>query len=129
MKRTVPIVLCLAAGAMLTACIKPIVEPMTRARYYVDNRTDSALAINVEVLYGEADLLTDSLPAQTITAIDDVVQGSGGHVLPSNFYRSFAVTFVDSVGNASVLYTGVRNEEWERIGQYDERTHFVLIID
>lgn len=129
MKRSVPIVLCIAAGAMLTACIKPIVEPMTRARYYIDNRTDSALALSLEALYGEADLLTDSLPAQTITAIDDVVQGSGGHVLPSNFYRSFAVTFVDSLGNTVAVYSGVHNEDWEQISQYDERTHFVLIID
>lgn len=129
MKRAAPIVLCIAAGAMLTACIKPNVEPMTRARYYIDNRTDSALALNVEALYDNADLLTDSLPAQTITAIDDVVQGSGGHVLPSNFYRTFAVTFVDSLGNTVAVYSGVHNEDWERITLSADRTELMMVID
>ncbi|QQR86888.1 MAG: hypothetical protein IPJ76_01290 [Flavobacteriales bacterium] len=113
----------------LSACRPVIVEPMAYGRYYVDNRTDSALVVSAEALYGQADLLTDSLQAQSITAIDDVVQGSGGHVLPSNFYRGFAVTFVDSMGNASVLYSGVRNEDWERVSTIADRTELILVID
>lgn len=112
-----------------SACRPVIIEPMAYGRYYIDNRTDSALVVSAEALYGQADLLTDSLPAQSITAIDEVVQGSGGHVLPSNFYRGFAVTFVDSMGNASVLYSGVRNEDWERVSTIADRTELMLVID
>lgn len=113
----------------LSGCRPVIVEPMAYGRYYVDNRTDSALVVSAEALYGEADLLTDSIPPQSITAIAEVVQGSGGHVLPSNFYRAFAVTVEDSLGSASVLYSGVRNEDWDRISSFADRTELVLVID
>lgn len=113
----------------MSACRPVIVEPMAHARYFIDNRTDSALVVSAEAIYGEVDLLTDSLPAQTITAIDEVVQGSGGHVLPSNFYRAFEVSFVDSLGSATVLYSGVSNADWERISTFADRTELVLLID
>lgn len=119
----------LLASLLLAACIKPIVEPTSNGRYLIDNRTGSGLQVEAETPYGPVTWLADSLPPDTITAFVDVSQCSGGHVLPSNFFKTFALTTVDSLGNAVVVYSGVRNGDWMHSSARDGRMHLTLVVE
>jgi hypothetical protein len=105
------------------ACAKP--EPIERADYFIDNRTAVPLSVSATTHWpSEPQLLADQVPAGTRVLIYQVVQGSGGHTLPSNSFKRFSVYAGDSV-----VYEGVQNPDWQREGLVAGRHQLVLVIE
>jgi hypothetical protein len=105
------------------ACRKP--EPVEHARYLIDNRSDMGLRIQVEpspnLLWA---LITDTVPPNSKVHFQDVSMGSGGHLMPGNFYRSFRLTAGDTV-----IYEGVRNNDWILVGRVKGKLHYELVVE
>ena len=108
---------------LFNACRKP--EPEERADYFVDNRTGHHLTVGMVPHWPtDALLVTDSVAAEQRVLIFRAVQGSGGHTLPSNFFKEFSLLAGDSV-----VYSGVRNGDWQREGPIDDRHQLTLVVD
>ncbi|MFZ1694381.1 MAG: hypothetical protein WAT74_14390 [Flavobacteriales bacterium] len=105
------------------ACRKP--EPIERADYWVKNETALDLRIEHTPQINLAEpLLTDSVSANERIHILSVTMGSGGHAMPSNFFKSFSLLAGDSV-----VYAGVNNSHWQREGLVDGRHQVVLTVN
>lgn len=92
----------------LPACGEgPVVDPVTHATYYVINETDGDVLFRATRLWSE-EVLEVTIPAREIVELDRVTEGSGGHVLPSNFYGPYSVTPVDG---GTVLFPV--NADWQ----------------
>lgn len=86
-------------------------EPMARGVYFIDNKTTSNLKISASY-NGEQIIFLDSLvETERVNHVYSVTEGSGGHVLPSNFFSSFEVFAITGSGD-SLVYEGVRNDDW-----------------
>ena len=108
---------------LFTSCRKP--EPEERADYLVEN--NSALGLNIvhtPSLNLDTPLLTDTVPPGERVHFLSVVMGSGGHVMPSNFFTAFSL-----IAGDSVIYSGVRNGDWRREGEVEDRQQMVLVIE
>lgn len=112
---------------VLSACTKP--EPIEHGSYYLDNRTPYVLHLHIEQHWDEGHQLRDSIPPDTLLRFMDVTQGSGGHVLPSNFIKRFNVVRNDSLLGEVIEYEGVRNDHWQRMDLSPDRTDLVLVIE
>ena len=118
---------CAIAAAMVTCCHKP--EPIEHGSYYIDNRTAEALHLSIVQHWDDGNQLNEIIPPDTLLRFMDVTQGSGGHVLPSNFIKRFTVTRTDSLLGEVVVYEGVRNGDWRREDLSSGRTDLVLLIE
>ncbi|MFT3925251.1 MAG: hypothetical protein QM778_22125 [Myxococcales bacterium] len=88
---------------------EPIVEPVSEADYYVRNQTAAAVSLAATDLSGgPVQLLQDRLAPGEEARIYHALEGTGGHVMPSNFFENFTVT-----SGTDVTYSGVRNEDWK----------------
>lgn len=112
---------------VLSACTKP--EPIEHGSYYLDNRTPYVLHLRIEQHWDEGHQLRVSIPPDTLLRFMDVTQGSGGHVLPSNFIKRFSVVRNDSLLGEVIEYEGVRNDHWQRMDLSPDRTDLVLVIE
>lgn len=121
--------LLLSAGILLAAsCHKPE-EPFSRGAYHVENRTSAVLRIDATGHLGDVDLLTDSIQSEATALIMLVSEGSGGHIMPSNFLQELMINSVDSTGASIPVYSGVRDADWQRMGQSQDRTDLLLVIE
>ncbi|MBK8226962.1 MAG: hypothetical protein IPK70_07280 [Flavobacteriales bacterium] len=121
--------LVLSAGILLAAsCHKPK-EPISRGAYHVENRTSDVLRIDATGHHGDVDLLTDSIQSEANALIMIVTEGSGGHIMPSNFLRELMISSIDSTGASILVYSGVRDADWQRTGQSQDRTDLLLVIE
>ncbi|MEO8589278.1 MAG: hypothetical protein ABI432_07925, partial [Flavobacteriales bacterium] len=117
----------LLAGA-LVACGKPV-ELETHGRYFIDNRTDTALYAKGTMTQGTSAVFTDSISAHTRSLFLEVSDGSGGHVRPSNFLITFMVS-ADSMGTLVEVYSGVHNDDWLTVPTASVRdVDLVLVIE
>ncbi|MBK9176932.1 MAG: hypothetical protein IPM46_11485 [Flavobacteriales bacterium] len=110
------------------ACAR-ITEPVTLGSYYVENLTGAPLRVEATTLFGDSSVLSDSVPSGESTLFLEVSEGSGGHVLPSNFLRTFEVHGADSTGSQVVLYAGVHNTDWVVVDRSPRRVDLLLRID
>ncbi len=120
----VRVLLLLGLLSMQVTCGKPG-EPVTRGRYFIDNRLDLSLNAIGTSDQGPSVDFTDSIPAHTKSLFMEVTEGSGGHVLPSNFLTTFLIT--NEAGDT--VYTGVHNEDWERDQPIPSRADLILVIE
>lgn len=111
------------AWFVLFGCRKP--EPIERADYWVQNGTTQHLRIAHEPNGNVTTaLLSDSILVGQRVRILSVAMGSGGHAMPSNFFKSFSLMAGDSA-----VYSGVNNSHWQREGLVDGRHQLVLTIN
>jgi hypothetical protein len=92
-----------------------IVEAVSEADYYVRNDTSLPVSLSATALFGEpVILLQDTVPAGGEALIYHALEGTGGHVMPSNFFHAFTAS-----QSGKTLYSGVRDADWqEGSGRY-----------
>jgi hypothetical protein len=102
----------IAGGVLLIAssCRKPA-EPITKANYYIQNKT--SLTLRIDALQGTAEvpLLKDTINPGLTEKFYTAVEGSGGHIYPSNFFTDFKVFAITNSAD-SLVYSGVQNNDW-----------------
>jgi hypothetical protein len=118
-------ILLLALG--LAACRK--VEPRSRASYLVRNGGDATVHLWAQQRSGAVALRVDSIAAGATAEILEVVEGSGGHVYPSNFLTDLRITARDSSGAEVEVYRGVRNGDWVRMDSRGDWTGLLLELE
>jgi hypothetical protein len=102
---------------------RPGAEKVSYGRYFVTNQSAARITIS-----GTNDREVVAFKVSTIdpgktAAIYDVVEGSGGHVRPSNFFDTFVVE--DAKGQ---LYSGVENRDWIDRGGHCGHERYELVI-
>lgn len=71
---------------LLSSLLSCTNEPIAKGVYFIDNKTTSNLKISAS-FNGEQITFLDSLvEAGYVNHVYSVTEGSGGHVLPSNFF-------------------------------------------
>lgn len=103
-----------------TTIDRPIVEPVSEADYYVRNETSLVVSLSATSLSGEpVTLVRESVPPAGEALIYHAVEGTGGHVMPSNFFRAFLAS-----QSGKPLYSGVLDTDWkEGPGRYTLTLH------
>lgn len=98
-----------------------------RAEYYVDNQTSKSLIPTAKPL-GTAPIsfLVKSIPPKSKVHIYTFAEGTGGHLMPSNAFRSFAL-HSRSNSKRGRVYTGVNDADWKRAGQSKEG-HLIYVL-
>jgi hypothetical protein len=100
---------------------------MSKGVYFIENKTTSDLKISASY-NGEKIIFLDSLvEAGLLNHIYSVTEGSGGHVMPSNFFTEFKVFALTANGD-SLVYDGVNNADWEASGNTADQD-FILVVD
>lgn len=94
------------------------VEEVNYGRYFVTNAT----AVPIRITEPD-DLIAVAVAPGATEHIYNAVEGSGGHVRPTNFFRGFVVE--DAEG---VLYSGVNNDDWLARGDHCGRERYELIV-
>ena len=90
-----------------------IVEPISEAKYYLQNDTQESVRIQAWNHSGEPlALLVEDVPSGVRAHFFTFVEGSGGHLHPSNAFSAFVVTSGPDPGG-QVVYSGVVNADWE----------------
>lgn len=90
----------------LSACNYAIVEAVNEADYYLVN--DSSYDLTIQA---SRELLTNSVLAGETAFFFAMVEGTGGHTLPSNAFSEFRLLAeVSSV--QTTAYSGVNNDDW-----------------
>ena len=112
---------------IFSACTT-IKEPVTTGYYYVVNKGDQFLRLEASYIGNPILLTEDTIPPFDTTFIFTAIEGSGGHVLPSNFFSTFQVTLVQP-GNDSLLYSGVNNYDWKNAAFREGGRNLVLLIE
>jgi hypothetical protein len=103
-------------------------EPVSTGYYYVLNKGDQFLRLEASYMGNPILLEEDTIPPLDTTFIFTAIEGSGGHVLPSNFFSTFQVTLVQP-GNDSLLYSGVNNYDWKNEAFREGGRNLVLFIE
>ena len=111
----------------LSSCISTK-EPISTGYYYVVNKGDQFLRLEASFMGNAIVLEEDTIPPFDTTFIFTAIEGSGGHVLPSNFFSTFQVHRVIP-GNDSLLYTGVNNNDWKNAAFREGGRNLVLFIE
>lgn len=106
---------------------KKIVEPVARADYYITNNRSNDLSIQANI-YDNRSLENSQIAAGTSVFIFKATEGSGGHIMPSNFFSSFKV-YEKLQGGDSLIYEGVRNEDWIREPLSSDYFKVTLVIN
>lgn len=98
---------------IFTFSCKGIPEPITYGDYFVTNNTMDHLIIQAQETWTNnfVPLLNNKIDPGNKTHIYTFVEGSGGHVKPSNAFSGFSV-YANSVATENLIYTGVLNEDW-----------------
>lgn len=109
----------LALCTALAACDPEVIEePVGYGDYHVVNQTSVAVTVEAFELFGDNQpvaLLVDTVEPDATEHIYTFVEGSGGHVMPSNAFGGFRITAtVDS--QPLVIYDEVDNERWPTVG-------------
>ncbi|MGB6049111.1 MAG: hypothetical protein WBG34_16060 [Flavobacteriales bacterium] len=114
---------------LLLACRSQsrIVEYVSHGSYLVENATSTVLHIHAVGLWGPVVLLADSVLPGTTTEFFQVTEGSGGHLMPSNFLSELVITQGDRTSPA-VVYNGIRNDDWHTPGTVNGRVVYLLKI-
>ena len=97
----------------------PIVEAVNYGDYFLVNHSSYDLTIEAD-----GTLLTDTALAGQTVHFFDMVQGTGGHVFPSNAFSEFKL-LANVNGTETVAYSGVNNDDWEEAG-YTEEDHLII---
>lgn len=97
-----------------------IVETVNYGNYFLVNHSSYDLTVDA----GDRDLLTDTVPAGQTVHFFDMVEGTGGHVFPSNAFNEFRLLATLN-GAETVVYSGVNNDDWEEAG-YTEENHAII---
>lgn len=125
-RRTVlPVLLILFTS--VTACRKPA-EPLSRANYYIQNKTTRVLRVDALQGTAEVPLLKDSINPGLTELFFTAVEGSGGHIYPSNFFTDFKVSAITANGD-SLVYSGVKNNDWKTENNDNANLELVLTIE
>lgn len=107
----------------LVACTitEPITEPISEEDYYVRNERSETVQVEATHLFTDEPvmLVNDVVPPGETAHVHHVVEGSGGHTFPSNFFSSFTVRAGDEV-----LYDEVDDADWS----YESGLGLVLTI-
>lgn len=93
-----------------TSCIQPK-ELESTAYYYIVNEGSDSLRIEAEQYGSGLQLEQDTILPLDTTFVFTAFDGSGGHVLPSNFFSAFKVFSLHN-GQDSLIYSGVKNNDW-----------------
>jgi len=78
------------------------------AQYLINNETSEFLTVSGEDNGIPVELLVDQILPNSRMHFYTAIQGSGGHLLPSNYFDVFTI----SVGPTTV-YEGVSDGDWE----------------
>lgn len=101
-----------------------IEEPVTVANYYVRNDWDEEVQLAATDLAGQpVQLVTDRVAARSEALIFHVLEGSGGHAMPSNFFQSFTAS-----RGGTAFHEGVRDYEWPRAEGAAEVERYRLVL-
>lgn len=92
-------------------------QPATTGIYYIGNQTNFDLKIKAFYNQTQIVLLDSIVEFHRFKKIYTGVEGSGGHVNPSNFFTEFTV-YAITAGGDSPIYQGVRNEDWETSNRF-----------
>ena len=103
-------------------------EPVSTGYYYVLNKGDQFLRLKASYMGNPILLEEDTIPPLDTTFIFTAIEGSGGHVLPSNFFSTFQVTLVQP-GNDSLLYSGVNNNAWKNVSFRQGAQNLMLTVN
>jgi hypothetical protein len=88
--------------------VEPIVEMVSEADYFVRNETDASVVVRAYGIDFGMRIVDVTVPAGAEVRIFHALEGSGGHVMPSNFFRRFEV-----LRGTRAVYQGVRNGDWQ----------------
>ena len=85
--------------------------------YYITNNTSEKLIITALYLfsYDPVTFLTERINPGQKEHVYTFVEGSGGHVKPSNVFSEFII-YTDSIAPENTVYSKVNNEDWIREG-------------
>lgn len=98
----------------------PQVEPVSEQDYILRNNTNQELTLEATNLVDDdVTFLVDSVDPGTEAIIYHAIEGTGGHTLPSNFFRTFIIRT-----DGEVVYEGVENDDW-----LEEVSGLVLVIE
>lgn len=95
---------------MLSACDGTGPEPVETGHYFIDNRTDFTLRLEIDNVQFE-----DEIPPDTIFHFYTIEVGTGGSAAPYQTFNQFNVTAIVNPTD-SVLYEGEYpedGEDWE----------------
>ena len=103
-----------------------IVEPFGYGNYEIDNETDYELHISARDLTSEdVQLINDIVPKQSRVLIYTFVEGSGGHLFPTNAFSEFKIE-IEKNSEMFVVYSGVENADWEE-GRWEDNSQTLLL--
>lgn len=124
-KSVLPVVVVLLTAT--SSCRKPA-DPLSKANYYIQNKT--ALVLRVDALQGTAEvpLLKDSINPGLTEKFFTAIEGSGGNIYPSNFFTDFKISAITPNGD-SIVYSGVKNNDWETENNDNANLELVLTIE
>jgi len=105
------------------------VDPVSKGYYYIDNRSEQVLTLEATSIHQTAiEFLPDTIAPRSIVRFYSVIECSGGHVRPSNFFSEFEV-FAIVNDMDSLIYQGVNDNDWEfrEEGQEDGQNYYLII--
>ena len=110
-----------ALSLFLSSCVVngPIVEAVNYGDYFLVNHSSYDLKIEAD-----GTLLTDTALAGQTVHFFNMVEGTGGHVFPSNAFSEFRLLATID-GAETVVYSGVNNGDWEDAG-YTKEDHLIV---
>lgn len=111
----------------LVSCKKIDNTNTTTAEYVVQNKTSTTLVVKAENMNSPVILKNSLIPENTSALIYEVEAGTGAHVFPSNFLSDIKVYARVKAGD-SLIYSGVRNEDWQELPSGNGQTNLTLTI-
>ena len=105
------------------------VDPVGKGYYHIDNRSERVLTLEATSIHQtEIEFSPDTIAPGSIVKFYSVIECSGGHVRPSNFFSEFKV-FAIVNGMDSLIYQGVNDNDWEfrEEGQEDGQNYYLII--
>ncbi len=111
----------LIIALIIISCTK-VIEPVTFGEYFLLN-------LGTNTIYVETSSVTllesEILPSEKVH-IFTAIEGTGGHVRPSNFLSDFSVYHLNN-SIKEVIYTGVKDDDWIFEG-VDNEGHQIFTI-
>jgi hypothetical protein len=98
-------------------CCWGIGDPVAYADYFVTNNTTTILIVTAFGNFGigEVELLANEINPAAKKQIYTFVEGSGGHVMPSNAWDEFYV-YAEHESDSTIIYSGIENSDWKPVG-------------
>lgn len=102
-------------------------EPMAKGVYFIENKTTTDLKLTASFNNEPINFLDSLVEAGLVNHVYSVTEGTGGHVMPSNFFTDFKVFALTANGD-SLVYEGVNNADWKVSGNTPDQD-FILVVE